>query len=260
MRLLIAKLASASAQSVSVAMNSEHDVADIATDLEGCVRLLRNNDYDLVMLVMSHGRVRARDLIVRMRREAGKVPLVVLTEAGEVDAAPLAGALAADPRLGLEHGPLEHTGMEPDHFHLDGGVAHGGVATDASGWAWNAPAEPNGAAGQRALPSEALRRQLALLSVEPDSETLRLGGHPLPLSQAEYRIFAALWERRGDIIPAHDLLEAIYRDAARPTSRVLPVFLFKLRKKLRGAGLGEMIETAVGRGFTIRQTSELSME
>ena len=41
---------------------------------------------------------------------------------------------------------------------------------------------------------------------------------------------------------------------------MLPVFLFKLRKKLRGAGLGEMIETAVGRGFTIRLPSQLALE
>ncbi len=33
---------------------------------------------------------------------------------------------------------------------------------------------------------------------------------------------------------------------------MLPVFLFKLRKKLREAGMGELIETAIGRGFTIR--------
>jgi DNA-binding winged helix-turn-helix (wHTH) protein len=33
---------------------------------------------------------------------------------------------------------------------------------------------------------------------------------------------------------------------------VLPVFLFKLRRKLSAIGLGDMIETAIGRGFSIR--------
>ncbi len=284
MRLLIAKLASASAQSVSVAMNSEHDVADIATDLESCVRLLRNNDYDLVMLVLSHGRVRARDAIARMRREAGKVPLVVLTDSGEAGTAPLAGAFTAEPRFGLERPGLGHDGLGHDGLGHDGlghdglghdGLGHDGLGhakleqaalerdsfrADATGWGWEARSELNGAAGQRASPGAASgARQMALLSLEPESETLRLDSQPLPLSQAEYRIFAALWERRGDIIPAHDLLEAIYRDGTRPTSRVLPVFLFKLRKKLRSAGLGEMIETAVGRGFTIRQPAPLAL-
>ena len=259
MRLLIAKLASASAQSVSVAMNSEHDVADIATDLESCVRLLRNNDYDLVMLVLSHGRVRARDAIARMRREAGKVPLVVLTDSGEAGTAPLAGAFTAEPRFGLERPGLGHDGL--GHAKLEqAALERDSFRADATGWGWEARSELNGAAGQRASPGAASgARQMALLSLEPESETLRLDSQPLPLSQAEYRIFAALWERRGDIIPAHDLLEAIYRDGTRPTSRVLPVFLFKLRKKLRSAGLGEMIETAVGRGFTIRQPAPLAL-
>ena len=240
MRLLIAKLASASVQSVSVAMNSEHDVADIATDAESCVRLLRSNEYDLVVLTLSQGRLRARDAIARMRREAGRVPMVVLTQSGEAEAASLAGALAAEARGGPEPGEPERAGS-------------GG---DAAGWGWEAGPDLNGAA-HTAAGAASDGRPMAPLSLEPDTETVQLGGQPLPLSQAEYRIFAALWERRGQIIPAQDLLAAIYRDGARPNSRVLPVFLFKLRKKLRGAGLGDMIETAVGRGFTIRPMPEL---
>ena len=245
MRLLIAKLASAAAQSVSVAMNSEHDIADVATDIESCLRLLRGSDYDLAVVIMGHGRMRARDAIARMRRDAGKVPMVVLTELGETDPAPLHDAYASDARIAADH-----SGIDRDATDLFGG--------DADGGSWQARVGPSGA--PRALSATAVpATQAVSLSLEADTETVRLSGHPLPLSQAEYRIFAALWQRRGDIIPAHDLLAAVYGDAARPASRVLPVFLFKLRRKLRSAGLGDLIETAVGRGFTIRQWPPLAI-
>ncbi len=243
MRLLIAKLASAAAQSVSVAMNSEHDIADVATDLESCLRLLRGAEYDLAVVIMGHGRMRVRDAVARMRRDAGRVPIMVLAELGEAGAAPLDGGNGADARIGLGHPATER---DADLF-----------VGDAGGLAWQSGAEPVG--GQRGLLGAAHSvEQAASLSLEPETEMVRLGGQPLPLSQAEYRIFAALWQRRGDIIPAYDLLAAVYGDAARPASRVLPVFLFKLRRKLRSAGLGEMIETAVGRGFTIRQWPRLA--
>ena len=251
MRLLIAKLASAAAQSVSVAMNSEHDIADVATDIESCLNLLRSSDYDLAVVIMGHGRMRARDAIARMRRDAGKVPMVVLTELGEDQSRSLDAAYGATARIGDDRAASE------GGFQRDGPDLFGG---DANGVSWQPGAEPVGAPGARALSGAATAGGApAALSLDPDTESVRLGSQPLPLSQAEYRIFAALWRRRGDIVPARELLEAVYGDAARPASRVLPVFLFKLRRKLRSAGLGEMIETAVGRGFTIRQSPVLTI-
>ncbi len=234
MRLLIAKLASASVQSVSVAMNSEHDIADIATDLDNCVRLLRHSEYDLVVLIVSQGRLRARDAIARMRREAGRVPMMVLTEPGDV--APLVDGIATEPRH-----PTAVVGPERDI---------GFAAGDPN---WERPRyAANGAANYHRGPASTMPDLGGGVVLLPESETLRLNNREVPLSQAEYRLFAAMWGRRGQVVPAEDLLTAIYRDGERPISRVLPVFLFKLRRKLREAGMGELIETAIGRGFTIR--------
>lgn len=246
MRLLIAKLASASVQSVSVAMNSEHDIADIATDLDNCVRLLRHSEYDLVVLIVSQGRLRARDAIARMRREAGRVPMMVLTEPGDVT--PLVEGLATEARhpaaiVGPERGPGFDAGV-PDWEMRQYAVT--GATRGDPPYHNRLSSAPAGLGGDGSI---------VLL---PDSETLRLNDRQVPLSQAEYRLFAAMWGRRGQVVPAEDLLTAIYRDGERPTSRVLPVFLFKLRKKLRDAGLGEMIETAIGRGFTIRNDAPQS--
>lgn len=91
----------------------------------------------------------------------------------------------------------------------------------------------------------------ASIAVDTLHSTLAIDGHPIALSQAEFRIFAQLWAKRGQTVTADQLMDAIYPGGNRPESRVLPVFLFKLRRKLARAGLDDLIQTAVGRGFTI---------
>jgi DNA-binding response OmpR family regulator len=85
-------------------------------------------------------------------------------------------------------------------------------------------------------------------------ELVLIDGRPLLLSEAEFHIFALLWRRRGRIVTIEELLSAVYgpQTQARPSSRVLPVFMFKLRRKLAAAGLEKFIQTAVGRGFIMR--------
>lgn len=242
MRLLIAKLASASVQSVSVALNSQTDLADLATDLDSCVHLLRGGGYDLVLLIVGQSRMRARDAVTRLRREAGSVPMVVLTEPGGQEAASVAGALSA--------GGKQATGARPATA-LAELIETSGEAMIASPWMWDEP--PQQAAGEmprsRAHRGRAPRR----ISIDHHNEILRIDEQTVGLSQAEFRIFARLWDSRGQIVSAEDLMGAIYGQGERPASRVLPVFLFKLRRKLAPLGLGDLIETAVGRGFTIRE-------
>lgn len=96
------------------------------------------------------------------------------------------------------------------------------------------------------------------ISIDQQAGTLSVDGNTLPLSQAEFRIFAQLWERRGQTVTADELLDAIYPDGNWPESRVLPVFLFKLRRKLGTIGLADLVQTAVGRGFMILEPDEVA--
>jgi DNA-binding response OmpR family regulator len=247
MRLLIAKLASASVQSVSVALNSETDLADLATDLDNCLQLLRGGSYDLVLLIVSQGQVRARDAIAKLRREAGHVPMVVLTEPGGADTATLTGALATGAAIaGGLRAPAPLTEL------VEGG-AEPGVA---SPWIWDEPPLPEAPEPLRHRAHRRAGGQRRIV-VDVNAESLRVDDQPVGLSQAEFRIFARRWESRGRIVTAEDLMGAIYGQGERPASRVLPVFLFKLRRKLSPLGLGDLVETAIGRGFTIRGDAEV---
>lgn len=96
------------------------------------------------------------------------------------------------------------------------------------------------------------RRASLHVDIDYGRQRVSINNTPLPLSEAEFCIFALLWERRGDTVPAEQLMDALYGSEQRPASRVLPVFVFKLRRKLENAGLPGMIETSVGRGFALR--------
>jgi DNA-binding response OmpR family regulator len=239
MRLLIAKLASASVQSVSIALNSETDVADLATDLDNCVRMLRSGGYDLVLLIVSPTRLRPRDAIARLRRENGHVPMVVLTEPDTTDGSlgPGPSASRAAPEDATESPPAGEQAAAP--------------------WMWDDPPPLPGGFGR---PGGGVAAGPRRVSLDTQGEMLRIDDHPVGLSQAEFRIFARLWEQRGRIVSAEELMTAIYGSGERPASRVLPVFLFKLRRKLSALGLGDLVETAIGRGFTIRADTEGAVE
>jgi DNA-binding response OmpR family regulator len=218
MRLLIARLTNPSVRSVSLALNSDSDVADIATDLDSCIRLLRRGGYDLVLLVVSLGRPRGRDLLARLRQEAAQLPMVVVTEVVRDEVA--LDELAHDDGLVKLADPRQ------------------GALTEAG--------------GDRSTDGDDADPPQGEIELDADNETLRRGSRAVGLSHAEARIFARLWQSRGRIVSADELLSAIYGEAPPPPSRVLPVFLFKLRKKLAQISLEDLIETSVGRGFMIR--------
>jgi DNA-binding response OmpR family regulator len=212
MRLLIARLTDKSQLSLSIAMNSERDVADFANGLDDCIALVHENPYDLALLIVNHHGSGSRLLIEQVRQASEQVPLVVLAVGGEE---------AGFPEV------LEAAG--------------GGFSEVPA-----APLQP--VAETIAVPHSA---DPVPRSVEVNTarELVLIDGRPLLLSEAEFQIFALLWRRRGKIVTIEELLSAVYGPQARPTSRVLPVFMFKLRRKLAAAGMEHYIQTAVGRGF-----------
>ena len=260
MRLLIAKLASTSLRSVSFALSADGDIAELATDLDSCVRLLRASEYDLLVLMVSEGATRAGDVIAHIRREVGRVPMVVLTEpeerpSGDPAPATVAALVPREPARILARGPFDAPPiiMEPDDFNRH--------QPSPMPWVW--AASPAGPDGPQSVSSRRRTREdpthpprlgslRGSFAFDDVADGLRVDGQPVPLSHAEQRIFAALWQARGAVVGTDELLDAVYGDNEKPVSRVLPVFVFKLRKKLAGLGVGEAIETEMGRGFRLR--------
>jgi len=92
------------------------------------------------------------------------------------------------------------------------------------------------------------------LAVDPVQRLIRIDGHPIGITEMEYRVLELLAFARNNVVTRQMLLKHLYRRADdQPQPKIIDVFISKLRKKLRSAAGGaEFIETIPQRGWILR--------
>ncbi len=86
-----------------------------------------------------------------------------------------------------------------------------------------------------------------------ETKTVDIKNQKISLSTKEYKILELLSLRRGCILSKELILSHLYDELECPNSRVIDVFVCKLRKKLKtGTGGQTYIETVRGEGFVLR--------
>src|SRR3990170_5707932 len=92
------------------------------------------------------------------------------------------------------------------------------------------------------------------LSVDQVQRLIRIDGHPIGITEMEYRVLELLAFARNNVVTRAMLLKHLYRRADdQPQAKIIDVFISKLRKKLRLASDGaEFIETIPQRGWILR--------
>ena len=92
------------------------------------------------------------------------------------------------------------------------------------------------------------------LSVDQVQRLIRIDGHPIGITEMEYRVLELLAFARNNVVTRAMLLKHLYRRADdQPQPKIIDVFISKLRKKLRMASSGhEFIETIPQRGWILR--------
>lgn len=96
------------------------------------------------------------------------------------------------------------------------------------------------------------------LSVDQVQRLIRIDGHPIGITEMEYRVLELLAFARNNVVTRAMLLKHLYRRADdQPQPKIIDVFISKLRKKLRMASNGhEFVETIPQRGWILRDISE----
>ena len=90
------------------------------------------------------------------------------------------------------------------------------------------------------------------LVVDLSAGTATVGGAPVPLTGQEYAVLALLARRKGQAVSKAMLLDHLYDGLVRADSRIVEVFVCKLRKKLSLACGGEnCIHTVRGGGYSL---------
>ena len=92
------------------------------------------------------------------------------------------------------------------------------------------------------------------LAVDQVQRLIRIDGHPIGITEMEYRVLELLAFARNNVVTRQMLLKHLYRRADdQPQPKIIDVFISKLRKKLRSAAGGtEFIETIPQRGWILR--------
>jgi DNA-binding response OmpR family regulator len=98
------------------------------------------------------------------------------------------------------------------------------------------------------------------LAVDQEQRLIRIDGHPIGITEMEYRVLELLAFARNNVVTRSMLLKHLYRRADdQPQPKIIDVFISKLRKKLRHAAGGtEFIETIPQRGWILRDISPSS--
>ena len=96
------------------------------------------------------------------------------------------------------------------------------------------------------------------LAVDQMQRLIRIDGHPIGITEMEYRVLELLAFARNNVVTRAMLLKHLYRRADdQPQPKIIDVFISKLRKKLRNASGGaEFIETIPQRGWILRDIEE----
>ena len=92
------------------------------------------------------------------------------------------------------------------------------------------------------------------LAVDQMQRLIRIDGHPIGITEMEYRVLELLAFARNNVVTRAMLLKHLYRRSDdQPQPKIIDVFISKLRKKLRSAtGGAEFIETIPQRGWILR--------
>ena len=89
------------------------------------------------------------------------------------------------------------------------------------------------------------------LRLERDSSTLQVGEQSFVLPEREFALLALLLGQPGRLFSREALERQLY-GAAQPESNTVEVFVCNLRRRLREAGVAELIQTVRGKGYMIR--------
>jgi len=96
------------------------------------------------------------------------------------------------------------------------------------------------------------------ITVNLDAKTVEVRGQRVHVTGKEYDILELLSLRKGTTLTKEVFLNHLYNGMDEPESKIIDVFVCKLRKKLAIATNGrEHIETVWGRGYVLRDPVEI---
>lgn len=90
------------------------------------------------------------------------------------------------------------------------------------------------------------------LQVNFNSREVTVNGSNVHLTVKEFAVFELLVLRRGHVLTKDIFLDHLYGGIDEPMSKIIDIFIHKVRKKLQFSAMRDLITTVWGRGYMLR--------
>jgi two-component system cell cycle response regulator CtrA len=226
MRVLLVEDDLTVSRGVSILLKASGMVVDHADTGEEALELIRHYDYDVMVLDLLLPDMEGGEVVRRMR--AGRIDTPVLI---------LSGLTRPGIKVkGLSAGADDFISKPFDKEELVARMQ--AIVRRSKGYS------------QPTLRVGALQLNL-------DSRDVRVGEKEVHLTGKEYAILELLVLRKGMVLTKEAFLNHLYGGMDEPEMKIIDVFICKLRKKLAQAGAASLISTVWGRGYMIRESSDV---
>jgi two-component system, OmpR family, copper resistance phosphate regulon response regulator CusR len=219
-RILLVEDEPNAARMLAKGLREETYAVDLAPDGEQALEHAHVNDYDLVILDVMLPRKNGFQVCKELRESGSAVPVLMLTARDSLE----------DRVHGLDAGADDYLSKPFEFAELLARV--------------------------RAL----LRRRPALyrevltvadLSVDTTKRRVARGGRELDLTAKEFALLEYLMRRAGELVSRADISEHVWDQSYDPFSKVIDVFIQRLRKKVDEAHSLKLIRTRRGEGYVL---------
>lgn len=220
MRLLLVEDEPSAAIMLAKGLREEAYAVDLAADGETALAQAFVNDYDLIVLDIVLPGKDGFSVCRELRANGLAVPVLMLTARDAVE----------DRVEGLDSGADDYL---PKPFDFEELLAR-----------------------VRAL----LRRKPALypeiitvgdLSVNTRARQVKRAGHSIDLTAKEYALLEYLARRAGEVVSRADMAEHVWDESYDPFSKVIEVFIQRLRRKVDDGHALKLIRTRRGEGYML---------
>ena len=227
MRALLVEDDITASRGIALMLKSGGAVVDVADTGEEALELVRHYDYDIVVLDLMLPDMDGYDVVRRMRAGRIDTPVLILSGLSRPQAKVKGFGLGADDFI-----------TKPfDKAELLARIQ--AVVRRSKGY------------------SQPMLR-IGPLQLNLDSREVSVGGRPVHLTGKEYAILELLVLRKGMVLTKETFLNHLYGGMDEPEMKIIDVFICKLRKKLAQAGADNLIGTAWGRGYMMREPERVS--
>jgi two-component system, OmpR family, response regulator len=221
MRLLVVEDQTKIASLIRKALREQGMLADVARTGEDALWMAGATPYDVVTLDVSLPGIGGLETCRRLRADAVRTPILMLTARDEVE----------DRILGLDAGADDYL-VKPFHF--------GELFARVRALARRGPVDAGPVL------------QVGDLTLDLAHHTARRGEVEIPLSTKELQLLEVFMRRPGHVLSRYDLLEGAWDMDYENRSNVVDVYVRYLRDKIDRPFGVESIETIRGAGYKMR--------